>query len=94
MRASTEYNAQLDASKMEELSQRFLSRPLWNLGDQDWFTLLSWHMPQLFHRLPCRYNVLVCKDFDSLQYGFRTKMFDIDCKEEVAVAHLCKNKNY
>ena len=29
------------------------------VGDQDWLTVLGWHRPELFHLLPCIYNVQV-----------------------------------
>ena len=29
------------------------------MGDQDWFTLLSWWMPDTFYKLPCAFNYVI-----------------------------------
>jgi len=47
MRRSFEYNSELNAAKMEKMSDRFLPHADWSLGDQDWFSLLSWSKPHL-----------------------------------------------
>ena len=63
MRESAEYNEELRADAMRLLSEKFLPRPEWSLGDQEWFSLLSWSKPNLVARLPCQYNVMFLAPF-------------------------------
>jgi len=39
------------------------------VGDQDWLTVLGWHRPQLFHLLPCIYNVQVHQGYNTAEHA-------------------------
>ena len=54
MRRSKEYNQHITPEKVTALFQHY--RTKMTVGDQDWFTLLSFTEPQLFTILPCQYN--------------------------------------
>ena len=63
MRQSPVYQDQVLVSKMKELAEEFMF--VGNLAVQDWFTLLGWKHPQLFHPLPCQYNVQTSQGYTS-----------------------------
>ena len=63
MRQSPVYQDQVLVSKMKELAEEFMF--VGNLAVQDWFTLLGWKHPQLFHLLPCQYNVQTSQGYKS-----------------------------
>ena len=37
------------------------------MTEQDWFTLLGWEKPDLFHLLPCEYNVQTDMEYKTRQ---------------------------
>jgi len=92
MRHSAEYNRQLNKTMMHELSNRYMPHADWSLGDQDWFSLLSWQAPDLVATLPCQFNVLQC---NTIELGSATSRFaNIPCQEEIAIAHFCGKIEY
>ena len=61
MRSSGEYNNLLTEESVDSLFRMFQMKM--TVGDQDWFTLLSFHHPHLVTILPCQFNTQL-----SLQY--------------------------
>ena len=61
MRKSVEYNNLLTKHSVDNLFRIFEMKV--TVGDQDWFTILSYHHPNLITILPCQYNTQL-----SLQY--------------------------
>lgn len=55
MRASDTYLKSVEPNRVVELATKYKLRG--TVGDQDWLTVLSWESPNLFHRLPCQFNV-------------------------------------
>ena len=66
MRDSDTYNMNLTPNKVQEIFSRYKMKM--TVGDQDWFTLLSYQKESLISILPCQYNVQT-----SLQYWSRYK---------------------
>ncbi|XP_077301790.1 xyloside xylosyltransferase [Arctopsyche grandis] len=70
-----------------------------HLGDQDFFTLLGYEKPELFHTLDCGFNRQLCKWWR--QY-VDVKIFDdyFKCDESVKILHgncntaIAQNENY
>ena len=58
MRASRLYNSLVTAEAVAELTAEFHFKG--HLGDQDFFTLLSFRYERLFHVLPCGWNRQLC----------------------------------
>ena len=65
MRASKEYNQQFAGIKMLEMVEKYEMES--TLAEQDWFTLLGWEKPDLFHPLPCEYNVQTDTEYKTRQ---------------------------
>jgi len=59
MRGSKDLNDQLNIGAMRKLLDHFRFNDKCMLGDQDWFTLLSWRMPACFYQLPCAFNYVI-----------------------------------
>jgi len=59
MRRSKDLNDQLNIGAMRKLLDHFRFNDKCMLGDQDWFTLLSWRMPECFYQLPCAFNYVI-----------------------------------
>jgi len=86
MRENREYNEELTSERMESLSRRFLPNHDWNLGDQEWFSLLSWERSHLVKLLPCQFNVFKC----SWPPISPSPLFrNLPCNEKPAVLHFC-----
>lgn len=59
MRNSSLYNSYLHATAVDALAQQYQFKG--HLGDQDFFTLLSFKHPELFYILPCVWNRQLCQ---------------------------------
>ncbi|CDW55640.1 Glyco transf 8 domain containing protein [Trichuris trichiura] len=59
MRNSLQYNSLLNVSTIDALAKKYAFKG--HLGDQDFYTLIAAEHPQLFYRLPCAWNVQLCK---------------------------------
>ncbi|CAH1265306.1 XXYLT1 [Branchiostoma lanceolatum] len=84
MRASSLYNSLLNGTVVRTMSEEFHFKG--HLGDQDYFTLLSYRYPQLFHVLPCTWNRQLCTWWQDKGYQ---EVFDFyhDCAGEVNIYH-------
>ncbi len=84
MRNSELYNSMLSRDKVSRLAEEFHFKG--NLGDQDFFTLLSMKYETLFHILPCEWNRQLCKYW--LKYN-NYEVFDkyFNCKGKVKIYH-------
>ncbi|XP_078676479.1 xyloside xylosyltransferase 1-like [Branchiostoma floridae x Branchiostoma belcheri] len=84
MRESGLYNSLLDGNVVRNMSEEFHFKG--HLGDQDYFTLLSYRYPQLFHVLPCTWNRQLCTWWRDKGYQ---EVFDFynDCAGEVNIYH-------
>lgn len=67
MRESWLYNSYLHPEAVDHLMERYHLKM--SVGDQDWFTALSFAQPRLFSHLPCRFNTQT-----SLQYWSSHRM--------------------
>ena len=86
MRVSKEYNKYISERRMVEMVERYELES--TLAEQDWFTLLGWEKPELFHLLPCEYNLQTdveyrknSKEVEQLWDTFR------NCNEEPKIIH-------
>ncbi|KAK7496772.1 hypothetical protein BaRGS_00011981 [Batillaria attramentaria] len=59
MRASALYNSLLDAVVMKEMSEKYFFQG--HLGDQDFYTLVSFEHEDMFYVLPCTWNRQLCQ---------------------------------
>ena len=57
-----------------------------NLGDQDYFTLLSFEHPELFYVLPCTWNRQLCRWFESHGYYEQFDAFH-NCHGDINIYH-------
>ena len=57
-----------------------------HLGDQDFYTLLSFEQPQLFYQLPCTFNRQLCQWWKNKGYE---RVFDeyFACSGDVKIWH-------
>ena len=69
MRTSKEYDEHLGERMMVEMVEKYSFES--TLAEQDWFTLLGWEKPELFHPLPCEYNLQT-----DIEYKKNHKMAD------------------
>ena len=60
------YNRLLSSVNLHHLAEKYSFRG--NLGDQDYFTLLSFEHPELFYVLPCTWNRQLCRWFETHGY--------------------------
>ena len=58
MRKSAEYNAILQSVNATKVAKKYSFQG--HLGDQDFFSLVSFEHPSLFHTLPCQWNRQLC----------------------------------
>lgn len=58
MRKSEKYNSLINSKYVKELTEKFSFKG--NLGDQDFFSLLSLEHEELFYILPCTWNRQLC----------------------------------
>ena len=56
------YNHFLSSGSLHTIAEKYSFRG--NLGDQDYFTLLSFEYPELFYVLPCTWNRQLCRWFE------------------------------
>ncbi|XP_035665312.1 xyloside xylosyltransferase 1-like [Branchiostoma floridae] len=84
MRGSRLYNSLLNGTVVHTMSEEFHFKG--HLGDQDYFTLLSYRYPQLFHVLPCTWNRQLCTWWQDKGYQ---EVFDFyhDCAGEINIYH-------
>jgi len=95
MRESSDYNLELDSGRMEELSRRYLPQNDWVLGDQEWFSLLSWGRSRLVKILPCQYNFLRCSSGGGALSGVDTKFSqNFPCNQEAVALHFCGTNDF
>lgn len=59
VRSSSTYKKFLTASGVQWLVEKYSFGG--NLGDQDFYSLLSWEFPELFYVLPCTWNRQLCE---------------------------------
>lgn len=59
MRNSVAYNSFLNSKEMKRIVKKFRFKG--HLGDQDFYTLLSFEYPKLFYVLPCSWNRQLCE---------------------------------
>merc|ERR1719215_387312 len=87
MRQNKIYQSALTAEGVQKLQTTYGIKT--NVGDQDWFTMMSWKHPGLFHVLPCEFNTQT-----SLQYmEHKSQEFFDDyhfCNpmEQIKIVHL------
>lgn len=58
MRKSSLYNHILQGEEIKRLTEKYSFRG--HLGDQDFFTLLSFEYPGMFYTIPCSWNRQLC----------------------------------
>jgi len=80
MRASGEFELEISAEKVHQLSTSFNFTG--SVGDQDWMTLLGFSRPWLFHVLPCHFNV-------QTSIIYRTYFSELYSEEEFQRWHYC-----
>jgi len=85
MRESLEYNMELDVARMRELSsEKYLMQG--TVGDQDWLTLLGWERPELFHLLPCSFNVQTHEGYKNAEWASVWEQYR-NCTERPKIVH-------
>ena len=67
LRRSDIYNRMLEPQALNQLAGKYTFQS--NLGDQDFYTLLSFDYPELFYVLPCNWNRQLCRWFETHGYG-------------------------
>ena len=67
MRKSLEYQQEVNIDRMEELAVKYMFAG--TVGDQDWLTLLGWERPEMFHVLPCQYNVQIHEGYKNTEFA-------------------------
>ncbi|XP_061682192.1 xyloside xylosyltransferase 1 [Syngnathoides biaculeatus] len=67
MRASTLYNQLLEIGNVNKLANKYSIRG--NLGDQDFYTMISMEHPELFYSLACGWNRQLCTWWRDHGYG-------------------------
>ena len=84
MRRSKLYNFLIDTDAVHNLTEKYLFKGF--LGDQDFFTLLSLELENLFYILPCSWNRQLCQWFRHHGYS---DVFDeyFTCKGRVNLYH-------
>ena len=66
LRGSDIYNRMLEPEPLKQLTEKYSFQS--NLGDQDFYTLLSFEYPELFYVLPCHWNRQLCRWFETHGY--------------------------
>jgi hypothetical protein len=88
LRASRSYTGYLAAEGVAGLRRHF--RYAFRLGDQDWWTNLSFLHPALFHPLPCWFNVQTSLQYLAQPWRARFPDFHHCCPATaVRVLHRC-----
>ncbi|XP_031570277.1 xyloside xylosyltransferase 1-like [Actinia tenebrosa] len=84
MRKSATYNNVLNSKHIKELTDKYQFQG--HLGDQDFFTLLSFEYPELFYILPCSWNRQLCLFWKENGYN---EIFDLynNCSQPIHVYH-------
>ncbi|XP_002127967.2 xyloside xylosyltransferase 1 [Ciona intestinalis] len=84
MRISNLYNSYMNATNLQRIVQKYHFKG--HLGDQDFYTLLAFEHPPLFHVLPCGWNKQLCQWWKDKGYQ---DIFDqyFDCKSEIKIWH-------
>ena len=86
MRESKLYNSLLNSESVEQLTKKFMMKG--HLGDQDFFSLLSFEYESLFHVLPCQWNYQLCTWwYDVGSYKDLKKYYHDQCKPPVKIYH-------
>merc|ERR1719244_2125688 len=67
MRASQEWGNQADPNKITSLAEKYMITG--TVGDQDWLTVLGWEKPELFHLLPCQFNVQLDQNYNNTKWA-------------------------
>jgi len=85
LRYTNEYNSYLKADNMKKLLDKY-SFDGGHLGDQDFFTLLSFEKPQYFYTLGCGWNKQLCdwwknKGYESIFHEY------FECHQQVNIWH-------
>lgn len=78
------YNQALLSVNLQALADKYLFRG--NLGDQDFFTLLSFEYPELFYVLPCTWNRQLCRWFETHGYHEYFNTFH-NCQGDINIYH-------
>ena len=83
MRRAHVYNLLLSGTSVKKMTQKYLFRS--HLGDQDFFSLISFEHRELFYIIPCSWNRQLCKFWEP---GY-TEVFDAyySCRKPVHVYH-------
>uniref|UniRef100_H2Z3T5 Xyloside xylosyltransferase 1 n=1 Tax=Ciona savignyi TaxID=51511 RepID=H2Z3T5_CIOSA len=84
MRSSNMYKSYMDANRLQQLSQKYYFKG--HLGDQDFYTLLSFEYPQLFHVLPCGWNKQLCQWWKDKGYQDVWDQY-FECSGDIKIYH-------
>ena len=84
LRKSDIYNRMLEPEPLKQLAEKYKFQG--NLGDQDFYTLLSFDYPELFYVLPCNWNRQLCRWFET--HGYKDA-FDAyhQCNVDIYIYH-------
>jgi hypothetical protein len=85
MRNSVEYNNLLTADAVNKLFKTFQMKM--TVGDQDWFTLLSFQNPHLFSILPCQFNTQTSLQYWSDNKATFNSYHDCDVPGNIKIFH-------
>ena len=86
MRKNRIYNGYLNAKSVHVLFKKY--RMDLTLGDQDWFTLLSFEQPQLVSLLPCRFNVQLSLEYWAGNRENFTRYHYCDAPASLKIVHF------
>ena len=67
MRYSPAYQQEVQVDRMKDLAVKYMFAG--TVGDQDWLTLLGWERPEMFHLLPCHYNVQIHEGYKNTEFA-------------------------
>ncbi|XP_060863758.1 xyloside xylosyltransferase 1 [Metopolophium dirhodum] len=84
IRKSAEYNRLISPEWISSVVQKYLFKG--HLGDQDWYTLVSYEHPELIYRLSCGWNRQLCTWWKLHGYADTFDSF-ARCTEKVHLYH-------
>ena len=88
MRASKDYAGETKVDNMKKLQRKYLMAG--TVGDQDWLTLLGWDRPEMFHVLPCHYNVQTHEGYKTSDMADRWQQYR-NCSASDPVTKIIHN---
>lgn len=83
LRNSDIYNNFLSSVGLHNAAEKYSFQG--NLGDQDFFSLLSFDYPELFYVLPCTWNRQLCRLFEQRYHEHFTAFHD--CQGDIYIYH-------